>query len=68
MSSEAHCQPLITWAQTDPNVEIVDFPGASLTYTCGSTHLPLVSNIYVSESVSIGSDNGLSPFRLQAII
>ena len=32
------------------------------------THLPLVPHICVSESVSIGSDNGLSPIWRQAII
>ena len=32
------------------------------------THLPLVPHVYVSElPVSIGSDNGLSPIRCQAI-
>ena len=32
------------------------------------THLPLVPHICVSELVSIGSDNGLSPIQRQAII
>ena len=32
------------------------------------THLPLVPHICVSESVTIDSDNGLSPNRRQAII
>ena len=32
------------------------------------THLPLVPHICVSELVSIGSDNGLSPVRHKAIV
>ena len=32
------------------------------------THLPLVPHVCVKESVNIGSDNGLSPNRRQAII
>ena len=32
------------------------------------THLPLVGHTCISDSVSIGSDNGLSPIRCQAII
>ena len=32
------------------------------------THLPLVPHMCVSAAVSIGSDNGLSPMRRQAII
>ena len=32
------------------------------------THLPVVPHISVSESGRIGSDNGLSPSRRQAII
>ena len=33
-----------------------------------STHLPLVPHMCVIERASIGSDNGLSPFRRQTII
>ena len=32
------------------------------------THLPLVPHICISESVSIGSDNGLLPIQHQTII
>ena len=40
-------------------------PGQIIT---ALTHLPLVPNICVRESVNIGSDDGLSPIRRQAII
>ena len=42
--------------------------GSKLRLFPGLSHIPLVPHIYVSNRVSIGSDNGLSPIRRQAII
>ena len=43
--------------------------GVQMSDTLHLTHLPLVPHIYASVNrVSIGSDNGLSPIRHQAII
>ena len=63
--NQCWARPLCGHMASLTNARLTDFNRPRST---ALTHLPLVPHLCVSESVSIGSDNGLSPFRRQVTI